>query len=139
MAESAASAPRIAAAKRRTEALALRLEGKTFKAIGDAMSCSEQRAHRMVTQELARLNARRAEAADEVTRLECERLDALLAAVMPGARQGKVRHIDRVLAIMQRRAKLLGLDKPSRREIGNLGGTPFKVYGTGTGFNPESV
>ncbi len=136
MADSAASAKRILAAQRRIQALDLRLQGKTYRQIGEAMDCSEQRAHKLVTCELARLNARRAEQVEELTRLEVERLDALLAAVWDGAMKGRRTCIDRALAIAQRRAKLLGLDAPSRKQIGNLNGEPFKVY---SGFNPEQV
>ena len=52
------------------------------------------------------------EAADEVRALELARLDALLAALWP--QQGEPAVVDRVLRIMERRAKLLGLDAPTR-------------------------
>lgn len=55
--------------------------------------------------------------ADEVRRLEVERLDALLAAVWPDAIAGKVDAVDRVLRIMDRRAALLGLDAPTRSDF----------------------
>jgi hypothetical protein len=90
--------------------LELRKGGLTFRQIGERMGFSEQRAHRLVTEELQRLNADRAEAAAEVARLECERLDALLAAVWPEAQEGNLPAVDRVLAILARRAKMLGID-----------------------------
>ena len=47
-----------------------------------------------------------------VLALELERLDALTLAAWPRARAGDDRAIRVVLRIMQRRAKLLGLDAP---------------------------
>jgi hypothetical protein len=114
MAESNNSPKRVAAAERRTQALGLRKQGKTFAEIGQELGYSEQRAHKVVTEELQRLNAERAEQAAEVTRLELERLDALLAGVWQSAKGGDGPAIDRVLSIMARRAKLLGLDAPSK-------------------------
>jgi hypothetical protein len=93
------SPTRIRAAERRTQALELRKGGATYARIGAALGVSEQRAHRIVTQELARLNARRAEEASAVTRLEQERLNALLAAVWPAAAAGDDPAIDRALSI----------------------------------------
>jgi hypothetical protein len=135
MADSAASAKRIEAAQRRLQALNLRLEGKTYLEIGTAMSVSEQRAWRLVTQELRRLNTRREERAAELVRLQSERLDALLAALWPKALAGDAVAVARVLALFERQAKLHGLDAPAKKEIGNLDGMPFKVYG----FDPKDV
>ena len=49
--------------------------------------------------------------------MESERLDALLAALWPAAMAGNCRAVDRCLSVMHRRAKLLGLDAPSRRAV----------------------
>jgi hypothetical protein len=136
MADSQASAKRIEAAQRRIQALALRLEGKTYAQIGEAMGFTEQRAHRLVTCELRRLNAKRTEQAGELRRLDGERLDAMIAVLWPAVKKGRGPAIDRVLSIMHRKAKLFGLDAPTKKEVGNLDGEPFKLYG---GFNPESV
>jgi hypothetical protein len=124
--ESRSSARRVRAAERRTQALDLRKQGKTFAEIGRELGCSEQRAHAIVTGELQRLNTRRSEQAAEVARLELERLDALLAGVWPAAKEGEGPAIDRVLAIMARRAKLQGLDAPDKRELSGSGGGPLR-------------
>lgn len=120
------SRTRILAAERRTKALELRKEGRTFAAIARELGVSEQRAHRVITAELQRLNARRAEQAAEVTRLELERLDALLVAVWGKAQEGDTQALDRVLAIMARRTRLLGLDAPRRQELTGGGGGPLR-------------
>jgi hypothetical protein len=46
--------------------------------------------------------------------LELMRLERLHAAVWPQAIRGDVNAVDRVLRIMERRARLLGLDAPKR-------------------------
>jgi hypothetical protein len=115
---SSTSAARVGRSRRAGQALELRKAGLTFREIGRRMGFSEQRAHALVTEELARLNADRAEQADAVTRLEVERLDALFAAVYPKALRGNMGAVDRCLMIMARRAKMLGIDK----EKGGFGG-----------------
>jgi hypothetical protein len=117
MAESKASRRKIAAAERRVKALELRKAGKTYREIGRALGYSEQRAHKLVTAELSRLNAQRVEQAKEVTRLELERLDALWAGVWTQAKRGNGAAVDRALSIMQRRARLLGLDAPKQSQV----------------------
>lgn len=48
--------------------------------------------------------------AAEIRQLEADRLDRLQVALWPNAMRGHVGAVDRVLAIMERRARLLGLD-----------------------------
>jgi hypothetical protein len=115
---------RVSRSERATRALDLRKAGTTYREIGRELGCSEQRAHQIVTEELQRLNARRGEAAAEVCRLELERLDAMLAGLWPKAKKGDARAVEKVLAVMARRAKLLGLDAPERRELTGKGGGP---------------
>jgi hypothetical protein len=50
-------------------------------------------------------------------RHEAERLDELESAIWPNAMAGNLDAIDRCLAIMERRARLLGLDAPTRFTI----------------------
>ncbi len=55
--------------------------------------------------------------AAEIRTLEVDRLDRLHAAYWPAALQGDVQAAVTVLRIMDRRAKLLGLDAPARSEV----------------------
>jgi len=65
------------------------------------------------------------EPADEVRTLEVERLDSLLNGLW------QRRHVpeitDRILRIMERRAKLLGLDAPTRTELTGKDGGAIEV------------
>ncbi len=50
------------------------------------------------------------EPAENLRQLELERLDAMLTAIWPQALNGYLGAIDRVLKIIERRSKLLGLE-----------------------------
>jgi len=54
------------------------------------------------------------EPADEVRKLELERLDTMTLAIANDVRHGNLGAIDRNLRIMKRRAELLGLDAPTK-------------------------
>jgi hypothetical protein len=53
----------------------------------------------------------------ELVELELQRLDALFLAMWELAKQGDYQATDRAIRIMERRAKLLGLDAPERIEV----------------------
>lgn len=99
-----------------TEALTMRSRGFTYQKIADAMGCSMTGAFKRVQRALAAIPQ---EAVEEYRRLEGERLDSLLAVALHQALTGSrsLLAIDRVLAIMDRRAKLMGLDAPIRQQI----------------------
>jgi hypothetical protein len=101
---------RIERAQNARDALELRLSGLNFEQIGLRMGFSRQRAHQLVTEELFRVNAERNAAAAQLRTIEAERLDRLQAAYWPSAVAGDFRSLDRVLRIMERRARLMGLD-----------------------------
>jgi hypothetical protein len=111
--ESKASQRRVKAAKRRTEALELRLAGYTYAQIGERLGCSLQRAHRIVTQEFERLTKERTDAAQALVSQELERLERLHRAHWDKALAGDMEATDRIIKLMNRRAKLLGLDVPT--------------------------
>lgn len=64
------------------------------------------------------LTATLQEPADEVRRLELERIDTLFGAMYEVAvTKGSARHAEIALRAMERRANLLGLDAPSKRIV----------------------
>jgi hypothetical protein len=86
---------------------------------------SRQAAHKAVVKTLALIAGKVAESADQVRQIEVETLNDLQAAIMPRATKaaaadyctdGQDKAMDRVVRIMERRAKLLGLDAPTRNE-----------------------
>lgn len=112
---------RIAVAREREEqALELRKAGASYTDIGKRLGITRPAAYRAVVRALQKLNDKMAETGPVVRRLELERLDRLLLIAWRrlsqsnGEDDAALRHI---LAIMDRRAKYLGLDAPTRIEL----------------------
>jgi len=122
MAGGKASTHKITIARRRETALRLRLEGLDYREIAARMqpeypSYTFSSAWRDVTYLMAEQLKKNAELAEHVCQLEMNRLDALLNAVWARAMQGSVEHINAVLRVMERRARLLGLDAPVKSDV----------------------
>lgn len=104
------STKRVDTAFRRREALAMRQRGKSFQEIADELGYSSRGAassdiSKMI-KELPQENAH------NLRKIEVERMDQLLDAMWDKAMKGDGWAVDRCLKIMERRAKLLGLDAP---------------------------
>jgi transposase len=98
-------------------ALDLRKRGKTYREIGEALGVSHVTAYEWVG---SALTATLREPSEAVRQIEAERLDALIKAIWPGAtRENNPDYdaVDRVLKVMDRRAKLLGLDAPTKHVV----------------------
>ena len=95
----------------RAQAFALRVKGLSFHKIAREMGISATTAHRYVRQEY---EARRPsqETVDEARALDLERLDGLIEALADKANGGDCAAIDRMLRIMESRARLCGLNAP---------------------------
>jgi len=109
---------RIKATENRVEAVKLRKSGLTFEQIGSKLGISTQRAHKIVSEELQKAQAELKLEGSDLLHLELDRLDELQANHWEAATQGgNVKAALLVLKIMERRAKLLGLDKPIRTQV----------------------
>lgn len=92
------------------EALRLRLQGHSLAEIAERMGVGVPAAHRMVQRGL-----RDASPVREVAELRAEQaaqIDALIAALWPRAEAGSARHAEVICRLIERKAKLLGLDAP---------------------------
>lgn len=110
-------------ADRRLQALEMRKGGGSYRAIARQLGISEAQAYRDVARGLKDIAELQAAVSEDVRTLEIERLDALLLPMYQQARQGNQGAVDRVLRIMERRARLLGLDAPTKIAPTNLDGT----------------
>ena len=129
MSESKTSERRLAGADRQREALELRKAGATFEAIAKRLGYrGPSGAYNAV---MAGLRKTLQEPADDLRKMELERLDALTLRSWSLASQGSLEAIDRILRIMARRAKLLGLDAPERKELSGPGGGPIETKDDG--------
>ena len=113
--------------KNRNQAIGLRRQGYTLKRIGQVLGVSTQTAANYVNYCLRELVELTAAATEEYRQLELERLDALQAVIWDQAVSGNLWAIDRCLAIMERRAKLLGLDKPLQHILAGEKKNPLKM------------
>jgi hypothetical protein len=94
---------------RQLRALELRKAGATYDMIAGALGYAHRSGAAQAVQ--AALKAVVREPAEEVRTLELERLDAMLMALWPAVRNGNFGASAQALRIMERRAKLLGLDR----------------------------
>ena len=78
-----------------------------------------------------------AENAREARDLDLARLDEALLAVWRDVQQGRWRAIETAIHIMERRAKLLGLDAPTRVRIDAE--VAIREVAAGLGLDPEEV
>ena len=116
---------RVAAHTRQLQALELRKAGATYQAIAEQLGYAHAKgAYKAVTSAL-KLTLR--EPADELRELEVARLDAMLLPLWRRVQSGDEKAVDRVLRIMERRARLLGLDAPTRGELSGPDGKPLAV------------
>ena len=114
---------------KRQQALEYRASGMSYRAIGEAMGINQSNAYRMVKAEVQQIREKTSEQADELRTIELQRMDAMLAGLWSKATSGDGAAVDRVLRIMERRAKLIGLDSPTRNaftdsegnEVGGVG------------------
>jgi len=118
--DGAKTAPlKIPAAARREKALELRASGQSIRAIADKLGVSKSQVQRDIEKELQAAAADRKKIAGLIIDLELAKLDALEKKAWEHITDGELSAIDRVLRSMERRAKLLGLDKTG--EVGDAG------------------
>jgi Homeodomain-like domain len=99
---------------RAVKALDLRIAGATYRQIGAQLGVSESTAYQDVQEELGRLDTVATKKAERLRDLEARRLDVLTVALAPGIRNGEPRAIVAAVRVMERRARLFGLDAPQK-------------------------
>lgn len=105
-------APKAITIDKQLKALQMRRDGKDYHTIAKDLGYAH--ASGAYAAVIAALKFMNREAADEVRQLELSRLDSLVEKLMPsaGASLAGLQVVDRLLKIMDRRARLLGLDMP---------------------------
>ena len=111
------SAAHARATANREAALQLRRSGYGYRGIAEKLGISKTRAHELVQEGLEEAKAQIVAHADDLRSEELSRLDGMLAKVYDAAEKGDLQAVDRVLKIGERRAKLLGLDAPTRTAL----------------------
>jgi len=134
------SARKIATAKRRGFIIQARLAGYPFTKIVEEVKkwakkegielpkdYDERQACQDILRELQKLRDNNQTLAAEYRDLELERLDYLQVALWKAALDGNEKKTDRILKIMEHRAKYLGLFAPEKKEITGKDGDPVQV------------
>jgi predicted transcriptional regulator len=110
------SVRRIRTTEKTLKALELRKRGMNYTQIGEKLGCARSTACRYVLSELENLADKCREEAAHVRDLELQRLDDSTSSHTRGRGRDDLPAIDRCLRIMERRAKLLGLDAAEKVE-----------------------
>lgn len=104
-------------AERRRAAVEMKIGGKTWREIADTLGYdSRATAYGDVMRGLQKAVAELSIPLEEYRQLELDRLDAMQDALWVKVLDGDTKAIDTTLRLMDRRAKLLGLDAPQRME-----------------------
>jgi len=91
--------------------VSLRSSGRTYEQIAMEIGLSgKSQAFRILQRALRRIPAERV---DELRALDSARLDAMTSAIWPKALSGDPKAIGLMLKILERRARMLGLDRES--------------------------
>lgn len=106
---------------REIQALELRKRGLSYRAIGTKLNISHEQARQDVERELRRLADTRQDKAEELRELELERLDTLQEGLEAMAAVGNPSAVASMLRVMERRARLLGLDAPLKADVTSAG------------------
>jgi hypothetical protein len=132
--ENPAAPQKVVAAERQALALALRKQGGSYRKIAETLKkqpginpkYAPSTAYHDVMAALKKLNEHNEELATEVRRLELERLDDLHAMLWPKAIKGDFASLDRVLGLMDRRARYLSLYAPQSVALTGKDGGPIE-------------
>jgi hypothetical protein len=106
------------------QALELRKGGATYLEIGAALGVTRQRAYTVVMAAVDELGTITREGAAQVKQMELERLNSMHMSLWPQRKNPRV--VDSLLRIQERRARLLGLDAPTRTALTDADGGPVQ-------------
>ena len=120
------SKQKIIEAQKDAQALELRLRGYSYAKIGRAMGTSKVMPFYRIKRILGEMIETNTEDANEVLRIEIERLDIMQSVLAERVKGGDVKAIDRWLVIHEKRMKLYGLDK-RKVEISGPDGGPIQT------------
>ena len=101
----------------RQRALELRREGMSYRQIAAIMKVYAHTAYGYVQAELNDLRDQTLEDTEALRDIELQRADEFLRSLGAGIRAGDPQSIGVAIKVMERRAKLLGLDAPERKTV----------------------
>jgi len=136
MAKSKGHPDYLVAAERRASVFHLKKQGLTYRTISKAMiekypgrlpkGYDERYAYKDVMAVLDKLNKEIKADAEQVRRMELERLDNMFVKNFTRAVKGDPKAVLSCMRIMDRRSRYLGLDAPTKNEVFGPGGSELK-------------
>jgi DNA-binding CsgD family transcriptional regulator len=127
--QSASSSSKVRARELEIRALEYRKAGASYEQISKALGCSKAGAWKAVKRGLENLNKECNEKAREVRQIETLRLDRMWAGIYDDAANGDPRAVNTALRIMERRARLWGLDEQTEESERERKEIVFKLIG----------
>jgi hypothetical protein len=106
--------------QQRRQAVELRKGGATYAEIGEALGVKTTRAWYIVMAAMDELGTITREGAAQVKQMELERLNSMHMSLWPQRKNPRV--ADTLLRIQERRARLLGLDAPTKTALTDADG-----------------
>jgi hypothetical protein len=121
-------ARRLRAADRRALVLDLRRSGESFRTIAERLRTPLSTVHKDYDRALSAARALESTEAEQQRALDLLRLDRWLSRLAPFCEAGSPAHVGMALRVLERRARLLGLDAPSnqRLEVAGRDGGPIE-------------
>jgi transcriptional regulator with XRE-family HTH domain len=102
---------------RQEQVLQLRIAGLSQVEIARRLGVSQSQISEDLKRAFNALAERCAHEQEHFARLDLARMDAMLEALWPAVASGDTKACAVALKVLERRARLLGLDKPARQEI----------------------
>lgn len=112
----------------------MRIGGSNYREIGEAIGVTDEAARQMAIRVLQRLEMVANESGEELRRLDTERIDRMIQGLWQKACLGNVQAVDRVIRLMERKARLWGYEMPVRvefdwrKEVQEAGASPSDVF-----------
>lgn len=94
--------------------LQLRQRGYSYAEVAQACGCSVAGAHKACARAMARLEQQCDDEARDLRRLQLLRLEHALVQLAPQIEEGQLGAIDRLVRVLERQARLLGLVSPEQ-------------------------
>jgi DNA-binding CsgD family transcriptional regulator len=123
--QSKSSAKSTIARERERQVVALKKAGANFQQIADKLGITKPGAYKAwkrVNEQLAKATR---EDAELLRAQQLERINDMLLGLWNKAASGDVQAVDRVVRLLERESKLLGLDSPQKKELSGPGGEPI--------------
>lgn len=125
------SAAKIKGMLQRADAMKWRQQGLSFSEIGEKIGITKQRVHQYITQALDEMRSDFKQELIDIRDTELQTLDAMQRHLWRGVESGDPKAVEKVLKIIDTRAKFLGTYAPEKVALTDTDGKNIAVAGGG--------